>query len=77
MLTVQQFNQIFLCVNYIKYFFNFSAFLRQKFLDHDQSTDRTCYDFSTTATDTNLVRNVIDSVQTIVINMILKDVGLG
>jgi len=53
------------------------AFLRQKFLDHDNSPDRSCYDFSTTATDTNLVRNVIDSVQTIVINMILKDVGLG
>ena len=59
------------------FFFNFSAFLRQKFLDHDNSLDRCCYDFSTTATDTNLVRNVIDSVQTIVINMILKDVGLG
>ena len=57
--------------------FYFSKFLRTKFLGHDNSYDRSKYDFTTTATDTNLVRNVIDSVQTIVINMILKDVGLG
>ena len=68
-------SNIFLFHEFIKYFY-FSEFLRTKFLDHDNSPDRSKYHFKTTATDTNLVRNVIDSVQTIVINMILKDLGL-
>ena len=55
---------------------NFSDFLSQKFLDHDNSSDRSKYHFKTTATDTTLVSKVIDSVQTIVINTILKEVGL-
>ena len=57
--------------------FHFSDFLRKKFLDHDRSdyhrSDylvpyRYRYDFRTTATDTNHVRNIIDYVHSIVIN---------
>jgi len=52
-------------------------FLRNKFLGHEENDLRSKYDFKTTATDTTLVRNVLDSVQTIVINQILEDLGLN
>ena len=60
-----------------KIFFHFSEFLRNKFLGHEENDLRSKYDFKTTATDTTLVRNVLDSVQTIVINQILEDLGLN
>ena len=58
------------------YLSNFSDFLSKKFLNHDKSSERPKYCFETTATDTRLVSNIIASVQTIVINMILKEFGL-
>jgi len=52
------------------------AFLKTKFLGHDLSRDRGKYTFETTATDTNLVKNVFGTVQNIILKQILEDTGL-
>jgi len=51
-------------------------FIIQQFLQHNKATDREVHHFDTTATDTNLVRNVFDSVKQIIMVNILGDIGV-
>ena len=54
----------------------FSKFLKQKFLAHNKNRQRSLYTFETTATNTELVKNILVSVQGIVIMQILDHAGL-
>ena len=54
----------------------FSKFLKQKFLAHNKNCKRSLYTFETTATNTELVKNILVSVQGIVIMQILDHAGL-
>jgi len=48
-------------------------FVKDKFLAHNHNNDRLIRSFETTATDTDLVQNVLKSVQNIILQNILKD----
>eukprot|EP00092_Neocalanus_flemingeri_P025831 GFUD01027997.1.p1 GENE.GFUD01027997.1~~GFUD01027997.1.p1 ORF type:complete len:365 (-),score=75.22 GFUD01027997.1:789-1883(-) len=50
--------------------------IKMKFLGHDLSRDRGKYTFETTATDTNIVKNVFGTVQNIILKQILEVAGL-
>jgi len=51
-------------------------FIAQQFLQHNTATDREVHHFDTTATDTNLVRNVFDSVKQIIMAKTMADIGV-
>merc|ERR1711874_788879 len=51
-------------------------FIRNKFLSHNKNRSREIYTFETTATNTELVKNILVSVQGIVIMQILDHAGL-
>jgi len=51
-------------------------FIKNKFIANDLSRHRGKYLFETTATDTNLVKNVFDTVQNIILKQILEVTGL-
>ena len=51
----------------------FRDFLKKKFLAHDGSKGRMTYSFDTTATDTNLVKNILRTVQNIVLEALIKE----
>lgn len=53
--------------------YNFRDFLKKKFLAHDGSKGRMTYSFDTTATDTNLVKNILRTVQNIVLEALIKE----
>ena len=53
----------------------FRKFIRNKFLSQGNNKDREIFDFVTTATDTNLVRAILDSVNDIIINKIIAQSG--
>lgn len=50
-------------------------FIRNKFLSQGNNKDREIFDFVTTATDTHLVRAILDSVNDIIINKIIAQSG--
>ena len=55
-------------------FLNFVSsrgFVTSQFLSKNLNTDRKIYDFTTTATDTDLVNNVMSAVQTIIFKDIM------
>ena len=56
--------------------FRCSDLIKTKFLGHDLSRDRGKYVFETTATDTNLVKNIFGTVQNIILKQILEVAGL-
>lgn len=47
--------------------------MKKKFLAHDGSKGRMTYSFDTTATDTNLVKNILRTVQNIVLEALIKE----
>ena len=60
----------------------FRKFIRNKFLSHGNKEDndgrnREVYDFVTTATDTGLIRKILDSVNDIIINKIIDSTGFS
>ena len=49
--------------------FHFREFMKRKFLMKNKSPDRDIYSFETTATDTNLVRNIFGAVTEIILSV--------
>jgi len=50
------------------------AFIEEKFTSQNANKNRSIYSYNTTATDTNLVKNVMGAVQTIIFQQILANV---
>jgi len=51
-------------------------FIEDRFTGHDKSKEKRIYTFETTATDTNLVKNIFVTVKDIIIKLNFKDSGL-
>ena len=50
-------------------------FIQQRFKSQDKTKNREITTFETTATDTDLVRNVLDTVKSNLLRAIMKDMG--
>jgi len=50
-------------------------FLKDKYLRKNKNKKRQIYNFETTATDTNLVKNIFNAITEIILNKMLIDAG--
>ena len=55
--------------------FNFSAYIKRQYLKKNKSPTRDLYDFATTATDTDLVKNIFGVIQDIILSRMLESQG--
>jgi hypothetical protein len=53
----------------------FRKFIKKKFLSKNQFPERDIYSFETTATDTNLVKNIFGAISEIILNKMLSNAG--
>eukprot|EP00092_Neocalanus_flemingeri_P090086 GFUD01114076.1.p1 GENE.GFUD01114076.1~~GFUD01114076.1.p1 ORF type:complete len:170 (-),score=34.57 GFUD01114076.1:87-596(-) len=51
------------------------SFIKRKFLSKNKFPDRDIYNFETTATDTNLVKNIFAAISEIILNKMITDAG--
>eukprot|EP00092_Neocalanus_flemingeri_P037524 GFUD01040858.1.p1 GENE.GFUD01040858.1~~GFUD01040858.1.p1 ORF type:complete len:365 (-),score=98.47 GFUD01040858.1:158-1252(-) len=51
------------------------SFIKRRFLSKNKFPDRDIYNFETTATDTNLVKNIFAAISEIILNKMLSDAG--
>ena len=53
----------------------FRSFIKKKFLRKNKFPDRDIYSFETTATDTDLVKNIFGAISEIILNKMLSNAG--
>ena len=61
--------------NPILFLLIFRAFIKQSYLSKNKFPSREIYDFETTATDTNLVKNIFAVIQDIILSKLLASQG--